>query len=201
MHCKRRKSPEKSTFLAIFWGFWFSQDRLFSRTSTRKPLNLIKSLIFTNTPCKSGPYPQYGWDFPEEIPEKFRKDPGNALRAFPGIPHREYGWDPQSPIIEGIWGFQSISRILSLPVRLGTPLFSEVVLERASQSWSWNSQQYWGHSWKSTCLYDAPSMHTENVINCRDACRKLSWHFMTTYDDLWRFMTFYVNGTKRRKSS
>ena len=32
-----------------------------------------------------GPYPQYGWDFPEEIPEKFRKDPGNALRAFPGI--------------------------------------------------------------------------------------------------------------------
>ena len=29
---------------------------------------------------------------------------------------------------------------------------------------------------------------TENVINCRDVCRKLSWHFMTTYDDLWRFM-------------
>ena len=33
----------------------------------------------------SGPYPQYGWEFPEEIPQKFRKDPGNALRAFPGI--------------------------------------------------------------------------------------------------------------------
>ena len=33
----------------------------------------------------SGSYPQYGWDFPEEIPEKFRKEPGNALRAFPGI--------------------------------------------------------------------------------------------------------------------
>ena len=31
------------------------------------------------------------------------------------------------------------------PVRLGTPLFSEVVLERASQSRSWNSQQYWGY--------------------------------------------------------
>ena len=30
---------------------------------------------------------------------------------------------------------------------------------------------------------------TENVINCRDVCRKLSWHFMTTYDDLWRFMS------------
>ena len=41
----------------LFWrfsgGFRFSQDRLFSRISTRRPLNLIKSLIFTNTPCKS----------------------------------------------------------------------------------------------------------------------------------------------------
>ena len=31
------------------------------------------------------------------------------------------------------------------PVRLGTSLFSESVPERASQSWSWNSQQYWGY--------------------------------------------------------
>ena len=41
----------------LFWGFsggfCFSQDRLFSRNSTRKPLNLIKSPIFTNAPCKS----------------------------------------------------------------------------------------------------------------------------------------------------
>ena len=35
-----------------------------------------------NATCR--PYPQYGWDFPEEIPEKFRKDPRNALGAFPG---------------------------------------------------------------------------------------------------------------------
>ena len=33
----------------------------------------------------TGPYPQHGWDFPEEIPENVRKDLGNALRAFPGI--------------------------------------------------------------------------------------------------------------------
>ena len=36
-----------------------------------------------NLCCKKaiiGPHPQYGWEFPEEIPEKFRKDPGNALR-------------------------------------------------------------------------------------------------------------------------
>ena len=41
----------------LFWrfsgGFWFSQDRLFSRNSPSKPLNLIKCPIFTNTPCKS----------------------------------------------------------------------------------------------------------------------------------------------------
>ena len=43
-----------------------------------------------------GPYPQYGWDFPEEIPEKFRKDPGNALRAFPGIPLESTAGIPQA---------------------------------------------------------------------------------------------------------
>ena len=32
---------------------------------------------------KVRPHPQYGWDFPEGIPEEFF--PGNALRAFPGI--------------------------------------------------------------------------------------------------------------------
>ena len=41
----------------IFWrfsgGFGLSQDRLFSRNSARKPLNLIKSPIFTNAPCKT----------------------------------------------------------------------------------------------------------------------------------------------------
>ena len=52
MHCKgeAQKSP-------LFWrfsgGFCFSQDRLFSRNSTRKSLNLIKSPIFTNAPCKT----------------------------------------------------------------------------------------------------------------------------------------------------
>ena len=32
--------------------------------------------------------------------------------------------------------------MLSPSIRLGTPLFSEAVPERASQSWSWNSEQY-----------------------------------------------------------
>ena len=56
----------------------------------------------------------------------------------------------QFKALEGSW-LQSISRILSPPVRLRTPLFSEVVSERASQSRSWNSQQYWG------CFSRSPS--------------------------------------------
>ena len=45
-----RKSPLFGRFSG---GLWFSQDRLFSRNSTRKPLNLTKAPIFTNTPCTS----------------------------------------------------------------------------------------------------------------------------------------------------
>ena len=44
-----QKSP---LFRRFSGGFGFSQDRQFSGNSTRKPLNLIKSLIFTNDPCK-----------------------------------------------------------------------------------------------------------------------------------------------------
>ena len=43
-----------------------------------------------------GPYPQYGWDFQEEIPERLRIDPGNALRAFPGIPVESTAGMPQT---------------------------------------------------------------------------------------------------------
>ena len=89
------------------------------------------------------PPPQYGWHFPKKIPERHRKRSQSVSWNSP----REYGWDRPSPITQGIWGFQSISRILSPPVRLGTPLFSEVAPERASQSRSWNSQQYWGYFW------------------------------------------------------
>ena len=52
MPCKGE--AQKSPLFWRFSGFFlFSQDRLFSRNSTRKPLNLIKSPIFTNAPCKT----------------------------------------------------------------------------------------------------------------------------------------------------
>ena len=60
----------------LFWPLWCSQ----------------KCKGVTN----SGPYPQYGWHFPGEIPEKFRKDSGNALRAFPGIPVESTAGIPQA---------------------------------------------------------------------------------------------------------
>ena len=67
-----------------------------------------------------------------KIPERPRKRSQSVSWNFP----REYGWDAPSPIIQGIWGFQSVSRILSPPVRLGTTLFSDN-LARQKQSYEW----------------------------------------------------------------
>ena len=92
-----------------------------------------------------GHNPSTAGTFRKKFRKKLRKEPGNALRAFAGIPLGSTAGIPQNPIIQGISGFQSISRILSPPVQLGAPLFSEVVPERACQSWSWNSKQYWGY--------------------------------------------------------
>ena len=60
-------------------------------------LDLKTMIVLKDKPSDIfGPHPQYGWDFPEEIPEKFRKDPGNALRAFPGIPVESTAGMPQT---------------------------------------------------------------------------------------------------------
>ena len=65
-----------------------------------------------------------------EIPERPRK----RSQSVSWNSRREYSWDAPNPIIQGIWGFESISRIISPPIRLGALLFSEVVPERAN-SW------------------------------------------------------------------
>ena len=52
--CIVKGEAQKSPLIWRFsGGFWFSQKPPLSRNSTRKPLNWIKSPIFTNTPCKS----------------------------------------------------------------------------------------------------------------------------------------------------
>ena len=45
-----------------------------------------------------GHTPQYGWDFPEEIPERPRKRSQSVSWNSP----REYGWDAPNAIIQGI---------------------------------------------------------------------------------------------------
>ena len=62
--CPRHIPPKNCTFM-LFFASWFY-----------------------------GPYPQYGWDLPEEIPEKFWQDPGSTLRA--GIPLESMAGIPQA---------------------------------------------------------------------------------------------------------
>ena len=54
------------------------------------------------------PHPQYSWDFPEESPEKFRKDPGNALRAFPGIALESTAGIPQALQFKALEGSRAL---------------------------------------------------------------------------------------------
>ena len=145
------KRPFKTNIKLTFPRLFLPRPVVFALQGKRYRINPKRFSGYSNlnTSPLSGPYPQYGWDFPEEIPERPRKRSQSVSWNFP----REYGWDAPNPMIQGIWGFQSVSRILCPPVRLGTPLFSELVPERASQSWSWNSQQYWGYFW----LRDMPS--------------------------------------------
>ena len=96
-------------------------------------------------PSSCKPSPQYSWDFPEEIPEKIWKDPGNALRAFPGIPSRVWLGSPKpynSMHPRPPEHFQKPHPLSTA----GDASFSEMVLERASQSWSWNSSSTEGIS-------------------------------------------------------
>ena len=95
--------------------------------------------------ASNGPYPQYSCDFPEDIPEKFRKDPGNALRAFPGISLESTAGMPQTLSFKAFEASRASPEFSPPQYGWGhLVFFSELVPERASQSWSWNSQQYWG---------------------------------------------------------
>ena len=58
-------------------------------TSGMYPIPLGCAELMGRTPSTAG-------IFPEEIPEKFRKDPGNALRAFPGISLESTAGMPQT---------------------------------------------------------------------------------------------------------
>ena len=70
----------------------------------------------------------------EEIPEKFRKDPGNAHRVFPEIALKRTAGNPQALWFKACGASRALPEIFSPSVPLETPLFPEVVPERASQS-------------------------------------------------------------------
>ena len=70
-----------------------------------------------------GPYPQYGWDFPQEIPENSGKTPETLSERFLEFPSRVRLGSPKP----------YNSRHLRLPEHFQNSLPPE----RASQSWSW----------------------------------------------------------------
>ena len=119
---------------------------------------------------------------------------------------REYGWDAPSPIIQGIWGVQSISRIISPPVRLGPLLFSEVVPESASQSRSWNSQQYWGYFWPSefptkTKGLVGSSLEIFNLAwKCHSFQSRLKISILCSILKFFKIWALWVRARNRKKS-
>ena len=76
-----------------------------------------------------------------KIPER---PPGNALRVFPGIPLESTAGIPQTLQFKAFEASRAFPEFSPPQYGWGTLLFSEVVPERAPQSRSWNSQQYWG---------------------------------------------------------
>ena len=56
---------------------------------------------------------------------KFPERPRKRSQSVSWNSPREYGWDAPNTLIQGIWRLQSISRIVSPTVRLGTLLFQK----------------------------------------------------------------------------
>ena len=102
----------------LFWrfsgGFWFSQDRLFSRNSTRKPLNLIESSIFTNAPCKttclynapsmhtvhiSCLKQEFARKRRPSCRQKFPRSSTQLHAVFPAVPRSSTQFSPQFPAV------------------------------------------------------------------------------------------------------
>ena len=158
---QQRENPKSWDLFSFFACKCFCEDG--NRVwffSLRKTSTIHIELLFRNAPAKSSWTDlSLVWSagatsdlstagtFRKEL-RKTPRRPRKLSRSFSWNSPQGYGWDPSSPVIEDIWSLQRISRILSPSIRLRTPPFSEVVLKRAFQSWSWNSQQYWARKKK-----------------------------------------------------
>ena len=89
---------------------------------------LLLNPVLGHTPSTAG-------TFRKKFRKNYGKTPETLSECFLEFPSRVRLGSSQKarPGIQGIWGFQIISRILSPSVWRGTNLFSEVVPERASQ--------------------------------------------------------------------
>ena len=92
--------------------------------------NFLHSFALSDRPC----WAWKRWAIPPERPERPRK----RSQSVSWNSSRECSWDPPSPTIQGIWGYQSISRILSPSTASGDASFfrsgsgeglSELVME------------------------------------------------------------------------
>ena len=77
--------------------------------STKRNMQKLFWIIVSTTSSLCRPYPQYGWDSPEETPERPRKTLSELFLGFPS----SVGLGTPDPTIQGIRSLQSISRILS----------------------------------------------------------------------------------------
>ena len=93
-----------------------------------------RDLKLHRLPALNGQYPQYGWDFQEEIRKHPEKNPEALSERFLEFPSRVRLGSPKPYNSRHLRLPEHFQNSLSPPVRLGTPLFSEVVPERASQS-------------------------------------------------------------------
>ena len=85
------------------------------------------------------------------IPANSGKTPETLSELFPEFPSRErLGCPKPYNLRQAFEGSRAFPAFSTPPARRGTRrlFFSEVVSERASQSWSWNSQQHWGYFWE-----------------------------------------------------
>ena len=93
---RNRIRPVPEVWGSCFWGYHYQNVFWGGVLWTCQSLLSGTAWVACTISFCSMPYPQYGWHFPEEIPEKFWKDPGNALRAFPGIPVESTAGMPQT---------------------------------------------------------------------------------------------------------
>ena len=78
---------------SVYFYFW---------RGFKNNLRNCKSLSEVKKNLKSGPYPNYGWEFPGRNSGNILERPRKRSQSVSWNSPREYGWDAPNPIIQGI---------------------------------------------------------------------------------------------------